>query len=153
MTLWPLLSLLLIQAPVSQTQDTVHVECLLPAEKRQLETEPKLDNRIKIYLAGSERCAAATRKALASPTPPSVGDSLNNWMQLLELSLDDIQKNSDRKKKSKALIRYEIQVRKSIAELSDLRMKGSYEEMQQIDAWTGGAEAIRKKFVDILFQR
>ena len=32
-------------------------------------------------------------------------------------------------------------------------MKGSYEEMQQIDAWTGRAEAIRKKFVDILFQR
>ncbi len=150
------LTLLVWTAIVAQSptpgapQDT---GCLLPAEKLRLQTETKLDNRIKMYEAASTRCESIVQYALSTPTPPSITPTLNGWMQLLEASLKDIEQSADRKNKSKALIRYEIQLRKAISELQDFKMKGSYEQLQEIDAWTEKAENIRKKFVDILFQR
>ncbi len=153
---WPLLSVcFLLLVPVLQAQPSgaPGAPCLLPAEKLRLEREPKLDNRIKIYETASARCFDIVQRALAAPTPPSVSATLADWMQLLEQSLNDVEKTADRKKKSKALIRYEIQLRKSIAVVQDARMKVSYEGMEEIEAWTSKAGEIRRKFVDILFQR
>src|SRR5512140_3474466 len=134
------LSILLILVPQAAEEGARPSDCLLPAELRKLETEPRLDSRVKIYETASDRCLASARQALALPNPPPVSSILNGWMQLLERSLGDIEKHSDRKKKSKALIRFEIQLRKSIAELKDSRMKVNYEEMQEIDSWTDKAD-------------
>jgi hypothetical protein len=127
--------------------------CLLPDEDNRLKTEIKLDNRIKIYQNASTRCQSAFQYAAAASNPGPVSRILDGWMQVLEMSLQDIEKNSDRRKKSKALIKYEIHLRKALAAMQDSKMKFSYEDMQQIDSWTGKADTIRKKFVDILFQR
>ncbi len=152
---WSLLSLCLMLAPVVQAQSSgaPDAPCLLPAEELRLQREPKLDNRIRIYEAASARCADSVQRALAAPNPPPVSAALANWMQLLERSLKDVEKTADRKRKSKALIRYEIQLRKSITEVQDAKMKASYEGMEEISAWATRADAIRKRFVDILFQR
>jgi hypothetical protein len=148
-----LLSLFLVPGPLMQAPEGTGTDCLLPAERRQLGIEINLDPRIKIYIAASERCFGMVNKTMAQPNPPSISGVLDSWMLLLEESQRDIRKNSDRKKKSRWLIRYEIQLRKGIAGLEDLRMKGTYEDMQQIDTWVARAEAIHKEFVDILFQR
>ena len=59
----------------------------------------------------------------------------------------------NRKKKSRDLIRYEIQVRKTAGYLQDMRPKVGVEALEEFDSCLGRAEMVRKKFVDILFQR
>jgi len=147
------LALQLILLVAAQTSASEMDMCLLPNEQTRLQNEKKLDNRIKIYQAASTRCQSTFDYAAASADAARVPAILQRWMRLLELSLQDIEANADRRKKSKALIRYEIHLRKALSDLEDSKMKFPYEEMEQIGAWLAKADGIRKRFVDILFQR
>ena len=149
----PCFALQLILVVLAQTSASETGTCLLPNEQTRLKTEQKLDNRIKIYQTASTRCQSSFDYAAASADAASVPGILERWMRLLEISLQDIEAHADRRRKSKALIRYEIHLRKALSDLEDFKMKFPYEEMQQISAWTTKADGIRRKFVDILFQR
>ena len=78
---------------------------------------------------------------------------LHCWKDRLTASLKDIEAKVNRKKKSGALIDYEIQLRKSIFYVSDVRLKAPYTQQDGFDSWIAEAELVHQKFVDILFQR
>jgi hypothetical protein len=149
----PVLLLLAFAALHLQDRSIQAVDCLLPAEKERLRAAPKLDDRIKIYNAGLGRCRKSADAAIARQDSAALTKALADWMVLLEHSLQDIEATADRRKKSKALIRYEIQLRKALADLDESKLKLTYEQMEELEAWLDKAEKIRKRFVDILFQR
>ena len=79
-------------------------------------------------------------------------DALKLWVALLSGSLEDIEANLKTNKKSKALIRYEIQVRKANATFQGYKAKAPVDQQDVLDEQIAGAEKIRKKFVDIIFR-
>jgi hypothetical protein len=145
--------LLLAFSVHAQDRSIESVDCLLPAEKQRLRGAEKLDDRIKIYQAALGRCRSSVQGAIAKQDSTALSDTLSDWMILLEHSLQDVEATADRKKKSKALIRYEIQLRKALDDLDESKLKVNYEQMEELGTWLGRAERIRKRFVDILFQR
>jgi hypothetical protein len=74
-------------------------------------------------------------------------------MSLLESSLEDVKGSTARKDKSRALIRYEIHLRKAIGNVQELKHKASADQFDDLEAWLTRAEEIHRKFVDMLFQR
>jgi hypothetical protein len=127
--------------------------CILPGELSRLRSERNLDNRIRIYDAASNRCGKLVLDAISKEDPHSLTRSLASWMSVLELSLKDISANANPKKKSRALIRYEINLRKAIGNVDEFKLKATYEQIDEIESWIRKADGIRKRFVDILFQR
>ena len=93
------------------------------------------------------------RSALQKQEFEVVDDGLNAWIKVLSASLEDIEMNVNRKKMSRALIRYEIQLRKAFGDLQDLKYKTPVEEQEKIEKWLGRAEGIRDSFLSILFKR
>jgi hypothetical protein len=145
-----------VNAVTPQSQSTalwLRQNVLTPLEKSQLEVEDKIENRIRTYGLASLRFHKLIEGAVLREDLQNLGESFECWSDLLSSSLKDIEKSVERKKKSKALIRYEIQLRKSISDITELKLKVTLEEQKQFDAWLEQAEEIRRKFVDILFQR
>ena len=130
-----------------------NLDCLLAAEKTRLQTETKLDNRIKIYDMASARCENALKGSLQNQDLQAVPAELDSWMKLLEASLKDIEGSAARKDRSHALIRYEIHLRKSISNVQELKLKASADQIDSFETWLTRAEEIHKRFVDMLFQR
>ena len=126
---------------------------LTPLEKSQLEAEDKIENRIRTYALASARVHKLIEGAVLRDDLEKLAENFECWSDLLASSLKDIEKYVERKKKSKALIRYEIQLRKSIADITELKVRVALEEHKLFDSWLDQAEGIRRKFVDILFQR
>ncbi len=124
---------------------------LTNAEKEQLQREQKIDNRIKIYEAASTRWFKTLETQVLKEDFQSVPASLKSWTALLDLAMQDINANASRKKKSKALIRYEIQLRKELGEVQGFKIRAPVDQQDEFDAFLSHAEEIRKKFVDILF--
>jgi hypothetical protein len=127
--------------------------CILPGELSRLRGETNLDDRIRIYDAASSRCGKLVLDAISKEDAPSVTRSLASWMSVLEVSLKDISTKANPKKKSRALIRYEINLRKALGEVDESKIKVTYEQIDELESWIRKAESIRKRFVDILFQR
>jgi hypothetical protein len=123
-----------------------------PREKASLATANSLDDRIKLYEAASRRILKTIRETARQEKSDAVPHILETWTSLLTGSLEDISANSKPKKKSKKLIKYEIQVRESINDLQDLKVKASIEQQDAYDSCIDQAETIRKKFIDIVFQ-
>jgi hypothetical protein len=124
---------------------------LLPLERDQLQKEQKIDNRIRIYITASYRLQNAFHSEADKNNFSGVPPILQARMNLLADSLKDIDANAGWKKKSKALINYEIQLRKSVKEVDDYKVKAPVEQLDFLDAWTAQAEKIRTRFIDILF--
>ena len=124
---------------------------LTAAEKEQLQKEQKIDSRIKIYETASTRLFKALEANVLKEDFQSVPACLKTWTSLLDLAVEDINANASRKKKSKALIRYEIQLRKALADVQGFKIRAPVDEQDEFDAFLNRAEEIRKKFVDILF--
>jgi hypothetical protein len=122
-----------------------------PLERSKLQMEKKINNRIKIYKAVSGSWLKTLVSAVDANDFEAVPSVLQAWMSLLTESLKDIDANVERKKKSGALIEYEIQLRKSIHEVKDHRVEIPLEQLDSIDAWVDQAEKIQSKFLDILF--
>jgi hypothetical protein len=124
---------------------------LLPLERDQLQKEQKIDNRIKIFTAASIRLHKAFDSAVGNKQFEGVPLGLQVWMNLLASSLNDIDANAGWKKKSKALIAYEIHLRKSIKEVNNYKIKAPLDQQDYLETWLAQAEKIRSRFIDILF--
>ena len=127
--------------------------CITAAEERRLTAEQKIDNRIKRYREISERLHKAVETAAQKQKFEEVPGLLKCWIEVLAVSLNDVEENINRKKKSGALIDYEITIRKSILDMEDVQIKAPHGQQADFDAWIAQATTTRKKFVDILFQR
>jgi hypothetical protein len=126
---------------------------LTPTERSKLEKEAKIDSRIRVYEAASTRFHKSVRSGVQKQEFEIVQEDLNSWMKVLSASLEDIEVNVNRKKMSRSLIRYEIQLRKAFVDLQDLKHKAPLEEQEKIETWLGRAEGIRNSFLNILFKR
>jgi len=126
---------------------------LLDAERVRLEREVKLDRRIKIFEAASIRYQNSITSSVQNQELQTVPTQLKSWANLLESSLKDVEKSTARKDKSKALIHYEIHLRKAVSDIQELKLKASVDELDSFESWLAKAEEVRKKFVDMLFQR
>ncbi|NWG12960.1 MAG: hypothetical protein HXY20_05430 [Acidobacteria bacterium] len=121
------------------------------AEKSRLQREQKVDNRIRIYMAASDERQRAVQKAMAERNSEAVSVILRSWIDVLDYSLEDIQTNAGRKSRSKALRNYEIHLRKAVLSINDLKTKGTYEQLEEFEAWLKHAEEVRSRVVAILF--
>jgi hypothetical protein len=126
-------------------------DSILPLERSKLENEKKIDKRIKIYNAIFDRWLKTFGSAVSESNFGGVPPALQAWMSVLTESLQDIDANVGRKKKSGALIDYEIHLRKSINEVKDYKLKAPVEQQDYLDTWIAQAEKIQAKFLDILF--
>jgi hypothetical protein len=123
-----------------------------PAEKAQIESAANVERRIKVYESASRRIQKTLEAAAAKDNFDAVPENLKLWNALLSKSLEDIEINLKAKKKSRALISYEIQVRKSIDSMKNIKIKAPVDQQDFFDSCLSEAEAVRKKFVEILFQ-
>jgi hypothetical protein len=122
-------------------------------EKLKIQKETNINSRIKIYKQASERIQKSIQDAITKNNFETVPNDLNAWTSLLSESLKDIEANLKSKKKSKDLIRYEIQVRKAISDTQNYKIKAPIDQQDLFDSCLGKAEEIRKKYLDILFKR
>lgn len=141
-----------LQGNLTPAQGTVG-DCLTPIEKKQLSAEENIDKRIKIYRQISTRLHQTVEMALSKKSFEEIPSLLSCWKDHLAVSLKDVEAKINRKKKSGALIDYEIAVRKSILDMSDARLKAPYQQQSDFDSWLEQAKIVHERFVDILFQR
>ena len=124
---------------------------LTPSERLKLEAANKTDDRIKIYETGSKRLLGDVKTMAETQEITKLRDLLLSWANLISASKEDIEKNVNRKKKSRALILYEIHLRKAIGEINNLRLAFPAVDNQYWQSWIDKAESVRKTFVEILF--
>jgi len=125
---------------------------LSASEKTRLAAARKLDDRIKVYEAACRRMQQTVHRAAAGDDFSPIPVGLEAWTGLLAGSLEDIEANLQGKKKSRALIRYEIRVRKTITEFRGYKARAPVEQQDVFDLHLARAEEIRKRFVDLIFQ-
>jgi len=150
MFIWPFALLL---AFFFQAGDVPPVagEVFNSAEKAQLENAKNIEQRIKVYTAASRRIQQTLETSVDKEDFRTVPENLTLWIALLSKSLEDIEANLKSKKKSGALIKYEIQLRKSIANTASLKIKAPVDQQDLFDSCISQAETVRRKFVAILF--
>jgi len=150
MFIWPFALLL---AFFFQAGDVPPVagEVFNSAEKAQLENATNIEQRIKVYTAASRRIQQTLEASVDKEDFRTVPENLTLWIALLSKSLEDIEANLKSKKKSGALIKYEIQLRKSIANTASLKIKAPVDQQDLFDSCISQAETVRRKFVAILF--
>jgi hypothetical protein len=100
-------------------------DILSPKEKTKMEKANSVNNRIKIYESASKRIQKELHEAVSKDKS---------------------------KKKSRNLIHYEIQVRKSIAAMQDYKLQAPVDQQDDFDACLAQAETVHKRFVEILFK-
>lgn len=144
-----LLAVILLQADSS----TPLVDGFSIAERLQLNSRSKIEDRIKIYESVSNRYHKSVEQAADRQGFERIPGILQSWSLVLSKSLADISQNVDRKKKSNALIKFEIHLRKSIVDMRDARIKAPVDHQDRYDDWIAQTEDVRKQFVDILFPK
>jgi len=127
--------------------------CLTDLDKNRLSTQAGIEKRIRICQEISDQFRKAVEQAAKKQMTEGVSVLLACWSDHLAASLKDIDANINRKKRSGALKDFEIQLRKSIRDMENARLKAPYQESSHYDPWLDQANMVRKKFVDILFQR
>jgi len=124
---------------------------LSPDEKARLEKESKIENRIKVYEKASTRICNSIQTAISTNQFQSVPGDLELWTSLLDASLKDIEANLKSKKRPRALIKYEIQVRKAIASIQDSKILAPIDQQDVIDSCLMRAAEVHKRLVKKLF--
>jgi hypothetical protein len=124
---------------------------LTNAENEQLRKEQKIDGRIKIYDKASTRIFKALQGEVRKDDFQAAPSTLKKWTALLDSAAQDIEARASRKKKSKALIRYEITLRKALSDVQGFKLQAPLDQQDTFDAFLKHAQEIRKGFVDILF--
>jgi len=122
-----------------------------PVERAQFEKAASIENRIKIYEKVSVRLQQELEAAVTKEEFQTVPGILNAWNWLLTKSLEDIETNLKAKKKPRALINYEIQLRKSIDRTQNLKIRATADLQDAFDSCMQQAEKVRRRFVEILF--
>ena len=150
-----LLAWILILAAVNQEMPSSSKarasEPLTAAEKSQLEREPNVEDRIRVYEAASSRIHRLIRNLIQRQEFENVGAEMSSWLDLLSEAQKDVGQNIRRKKKSKNLIRFEIHLRKATGDLKELKLQVPTDQQQDFESWLTRVEQVRKKFFDILF--
>ena len=136
------------QIPAAPLQEGI----LDAQEMAQFSTAQKVDDRIQVYAAASLRMQRSMTAEIGNNDFSHIPKELDLWVELLSGSLKDIDANVQAKKKSKSLIRYEIQVRKDLAILKEYKVKAPIDQQDVFDSKLAEAESIRKRFVDIIFR-
>ena len=152
MTLLGLLPFLLFAFLQAASLPLLQGDALNTAEKARLSSARKVDDRIKVYHSASKRMQQSVQTAVRSNDFPAVPGILKLWVSLLAGSLEDIDASFAAKKKSKALIRYEIQVRKALTEFKGYKVKAPAEQQDEFEAQLADAEKIRKRYMEIIFR-
>lgn len=127
-------------------------DALNPMEKERIARAINIEQRINVYETASKRIQQTLQAAVAGGDFSKVPDTLKLWDSLLSGSLEDIEANLKSKKKSKALIRYEIQVRKALAATQGYKTKAPVDQQDTFDSCLAQVEKMRKRFVEIIFQ-
>jgi len=122
-------------------------------EIEKLEKERDINDRIKVYTDASKRMQKRLNTAVSRGQFQSVPGDLALWTALLSNSYEDIKASIDPDKKSRNLVKFEIQVRKTLDDLQDNKIKAPLDQHDDFEACLAKAEAIRKKFVEIIFPR
>jgi hypothetical protein len=148
--LFALVVLLFLQTAtdLSFTEGTLN-----PKEKEQLARAINVEQRIKVYITASSRIQQTLHGLAADGDFAKIPDSLQVWNTLLSGSLRDIEANLKTKKKSRALIRYEIQVRKLLTEVQEYKNNIPEEDAETFKSLLAQADKIRKQFVEIIFKQ
>jgi hypothetical protein len=121
-------------------------------EKARINRAQSVNDRINVYHSASKRMQQSVYTAVRSNDFSGIPDALKLWVALLSGSLEDIEANLKLKNKSKALIRFEIQVRKANSAFRGYKAKAPVDQQNLFDEQIAGAEKIRKRFVDIIFR-
>jgi hypothetical protein len=124
---------------------------LNPDEQGKTEQTNSVERRIKIYQTASARIQRSIQEAVSKEEFQSVPDKLKIWTSLISGSLEDIEANLNKKKKSNALIDYEIHLRRAVATTKDLKIRASVDQQEIFDSCLAQAEKVRRRFVQILF--
>jgi len=120
-------------------------------ERSRLTAAQNIEKRIKIYAEASNDRRRSVERAIAEQNFDGIALILRSWAEVLDFSLIDIQANAGKKARSGALKNYEIQLRKAMSAVSDLKTKGSYEQLENFESWLRHAGEVQKKLVAILF--
>jgi len=122
-------------------------------EARKIEKKSNdIEGRIKVYREASERMLKTLRQAVSRKESQAVPGILSIWKTLLTESLKDIENNLERKeKKSKPLIKYEIQIRKALKEVQDFKIRAPVDQQDVFNNTIDLAADVRSKMVEILF--
>jgi hypothetical protein len=121
-------------------------------EKAQLGRAQKIDDRIKVYHSASKRMQQGMQASVSGNDFSNAPDLLELWIELLSGSLVDVDANLRAKKKSKALIKYEIEVRKAITAFRGYKANAPLDQQDLFESKLADAETIRKRFVEIIFR-
>lgn len=140
---------LLVQAAAAAQAPT----CLQATDRSRLEKETKLDNRIKIYEEASNRCQQLLTDLVQRQDYQLVPGYLQSWSSLLDQSLNDIEASPGRKDKSRALRKFQINLRKAESAVQELKLKATVDQFDAFEAWLRRAEQVHKRFMDLLFQQ
>ncbi len=152
MSIWLFALVLAFSLQAGEVPPPASINIFSPAEKAQIESANNVERRIRVYESASRRIQQTLEAASAKDDFQAVPENLKLWTALLSKSLEDIEINLNEKKKSRALISYEIHVRKSIANTENLKIKAPVDQQDLFDSCISQAEAVHKKFVEILFQ-
>ncbi len=129
------------------------MDCLSAREKARLEKEVKLDSRVKVYDEVCQRYENELILLIQLQDSKALLLHLKCWNDVLDQSLKDIQDSPGRKDKSKALIRYEIHLRKAINTVQESKTRADVEMLDAFETWLAHAEADRQKMVSFLFPK
>jgi hypothetical protein len=122
-------------------------------EMAKLAAATNIAQRIKVYEAASKRYQETLEAAIIKNDFSQIPEQMRQWSSLLSESLKDIEENLKTKKKSKQLIDYEIQVRKGITAFQDYKVKIPIEQQDIFGLYLTQVEKVRKRFIEIIFQR
>jgi hypothetical protein len=126
---------------------------LNPKEKEKFAKAINVEQRIKVYESATVRIHQTLHEIAAKRDFTQISSTLRVWNTLLTGSLQDIEANLKTKKKSRPLIRYEIQVRKLLKETDGYKNGIPAEEEDAFKSLLAEAEKIRKRFVEIIFRQ
>jgi hypothetical protein len=127
--------------------------CLIANESTQLASGTKVESRIKVYAQASNRIHKSVVSAASTNQQDTIPPMLQCWLDILNTSVEDIEANLERKKKSKALREFEIQLRRAVLDVQSYKIKAPVEQQDQIDGWVTQAEKIHERFMSFLFPR
>jgi hypothetical protein len=121
-------------------------------EKASMASAANIGDRIKVYQTASRRYQKSLESAISDNDSSQIPDDLKRWTALLSASLEDIETNLTTKKKSKVLIRYEIELRKDISTFHSYKTRVPADLQDQFGSSLDKAEKIRKRFIEMIFQ-
>jgi hypothetical protein len=133
--------------------DARWVSALFPEERAQLARQTRIDGRTGIYQKASARFAPSLAGLVRQEKFAEARAELELWKELIAASRDDIVASVSPGKRPKAVIRYEIHLRKMIAEMQGLRVKASVEAFDAFEQWANSAEECRKSILAVIFPK